>query len=178
MTFVAEPHTEDSTDPGGDPPEQSTKSKTLKAGDLMTTPARAIRPLGLDEGRRLAKSAVRIALDNNGKDVLVIDVSQQSAEFDFFVVATGTSRRQLHAISEQIDDYLEKDLGDSRRGIEGYQESSWIVLDYGSVVIHLFDDETREYYDLESLWADGSVLSPADLGLTEDGQDTEQSEGN
>ncbi len=132
----------------------------------METPSRAIRPFGLDEARKLATEAARVALDNNGRDVLVLDISGQSAEFDFFVISTGTSQRQLHAISEQIDDALEKGLGDHRMGIEGYQESSWIVLDYGSLVVHLFDEETREYYDLESLWADGTVVPLADLGLT------------
>ena len=81
------------------------------------------------------------------------------------MLATGTSRRQLHAISEQIDDELEKNLGDRRLGIEGYDESRWIVLDYGSVVIHLFDDDTRDYYDLESLWADGESIPLDELGL-------------
>ncbi|MDA8697717.1 ribosome silencing factor [Rhodopirellula sp.] len=128
---------------------------------------RAIRPLGVGEARKLAAAAARVAIDNNGQDVAVLDVSAQSAEFDFFVFATGTSRRQLHAISEQIDDVLEKDLGDKRMGIEGYEESRWIVLDYGSVVIHLFDDETREYYDLESLWADGTIVSLEELGLSQ-----------
>lgn len=72
--------------------------------------------------------------------------------FDYFVLVTGQSRRQLHAISEEIDHRLEDDLGDKRMGIEGYQESRWILLDYGSVVIHLFDAETREFYALEDLW--------------------------
>jgi ribosome-associated protein len=62
---------------------------------------------------------------------------------------------------------LQKDLGDRRLGIEGYEESRWIVLDYGNIVIHLFDEETRAYYDLESLWADARVVPLADLGLTE-----------
>lgn len=132
----------------------------------METPSRAIRPHGIDDARKLATEAARVALDNKGRDVLVLDISGQSAEFDFFVISTGTSRRQLHAISEQIDDALEKGLGDHRMGIEGYQESNWIVLDYGSLVVHLFDEETREYYDLESLWADGTVVPLADLGLT------------
>ncbi len=104
-----------------------------------------------------------MAEDNNATDVLILDVTGQSAEFDYFVLATGSSRRQLHAISEQIDDRLQKDLGDRRRSIEGYQQSSWIVLDYGSVVAHLFDDESRQYYDLESLWADGTRLTRQDL---------------
>ncbi len=133
--------------------------------NTLGSPSRAIRPLGVEYGRKLATEAARVALDNNGTDVMVIDVCAQSAEFDFFVLATGTSRRQLHAISEQIDDALEKGLEDKRLGIEGYDESRWIVLDYGSVVIHLFDEETREYYDLESLWADGKAVPLTELGL-------------
>jgi ribosome-associated protein len=132
----------------------------------MATASRSIRPHGLADGLKLATAAARVALDNKASDVAVLDVSAQSAEFDFFVLGTGTSRRQLHAISEQIDDELEKVLGDHRMGIEGYDESRWIVLDYGSVVIHLFDDETREYYDLESLWADAKLVPLADLGLS------------
>jgi len=131
----------------------------------MVAPSRAIRPLGVEHGRKLAATAAQVALENNGKDVMVLDVCDQSAEFDFFVLVTGTSRRQLHAISEQIDDALEKGLGDHRLGIEGYDESRWIVLDYGSVVVHLFDEETRDYYDLESLWADGKPVPLSELGL-------------
>ena len=141
VTQLTEPHASESPD-----------------DNPMVAPSRAIRPRGTDEGRKLAAAAARVALDNNGSDVMIIDVCAQSAEFDFFVLATGTSRRQLHAISEQIDDVLEKELGDHRLGIEGYQESRWIVLDYGNVVIHLFDEDTRDYNDLESLWADGTVV--------------------
>ena len=143
----------------------------------MVTPSRSVRPRGLEESRRLAAAAARVALENKAHDVLVIDVTGQSAEFDFFVIATGTSRRQLHAVSEQIDDALEKGLGDHRFGIEGYQESNWIVLDYGNVVVHLFDDETRDFYDLESLWADGRRVPLAELGLADDGSPLSDSTG-
>ncbi|MEL6105803.1 MAG: ribosome silencing factor [Planctomycetota bacterium] len=129
-----------------------------KSSNPMVSGSRTIRPHGLAESRKLAATAVRVAQDNNAQDVIVIDVCDQSSEFDLFVIATGQSRRQLHAISEQIDDALEKGLGEKRFGIEGYDESRWIVLDYGSVVVHLFDDETREFYDLESLWADGNPV--------------------
>lgn len=83
---------------------------------------------------------------------MVLDMREITPVFDYFVIATGTSRRQLHAISEEIDHCLEDELGDSRMGIEGYSESRWILLDYGNVVIHLFDGETREYYALEQFW--------------------------
>lgn len=100
-------------------------------------------------------AAARTAADNRGQDIVVLDLREITPVFDFFVLATGTSRRQLHAMSEEIDHTLEDDLGDKRMGIEGYQESKWIVLDYGTVVIHLFDEERRQYYDLENLWAQG-----------------------
>lgn len=121
----------------------------------------------MDRSRQLAAAAAGVAIANKASDVVVLDVSEQTALFDYFVIATGTSRRQLHAISAEIDDVLQKDLGDRRLGIEGYEESRWIVLDYGNIVIHLFDEETRAYYDLESLWADARVVPLADLGLTE-----------
>ncbi|MEM6329448.1 MAG: ribosome silencing factor [Planctomycetota bacterium] len=101
----------------------------------------------------LALAAARTAEDNRGSDIVVLDLRELTPVFDYFVIATGSSRRQLHAISEEIDHCLEDDLGDKRMGIEGYSESRWILLDYGSVVIHLLDVETREYYALEELWS-------------------------
>ena len=88
---------------------------------------------------------------------------QQSTLFDYFVIASGTSRRQLHAMSEEIDHTLEDDLKDKRMGSEGYDASRWVLLDYGSVVIHLFDDETREFYALEALWADAKAIDISDV---------------
>jgi ribosome-associated protein len=105
-----------------------------------------------DRSLQLALAAARTAADHRGREVVVLDLRDITSEFDYFVIATGTSRRQLHAMSEEIDHKLENDLGDHRLGIEGYTESRWILLDYGSVVVHLFDDEARAYYDLENLW--------------------------
>jgi ribosome-associated protein len=99
-------------------------------------------------------AAARTAADHRGEDIAVLDMRGMTSEFDYFVLVTGNSRRQLHAISEEIDRVLESDLADERQGIEGYNESRWILLDYGSVVIHLFDAETRAYYALEDLWGE------------------------
>jgi ribosome-associated protein len=96
--------------------------------------------------------AAQTADDNRATDVVVLDLRELTSLFDFFVLATGTSRRQLHAISEEIDHALEDRMHDRRLGIEGYDESRWILLDYGDVVVHLFDAETRAYYALEDLW--------------------------
>ena len=101
----------------------------------------------------LALAAARAASENLGRDIVVLDLRKVTPVFDFFVIVTGTSRRQLHAISDEIDHKLEDDLGDKRMGVEGYSDSRWILLDYGTVVIHVFDDETRGYYDIENLWS-------------------------
>lgn len=106
-----------------------------------------------DVGLQRAMVAARTAVDNRGRDIAILDVRPMTAMFDYFVLVTGTSRRQLHAISEEIDRALEEQLHDRRLGLEGYEESRWILLDYGDVVIHLFDEETRSYYALEELWA-------------------------
>jgi len=111
----------------------------------------------------LAMAAVRTAAENGGRDITLLDMRQQSTLFDYFVIASGTSRRQLHGMSEEIDHTLEDDLKDKRMGIEGYDASRWVLLDYGSVVIHLFDDEAREFYALEALWADAKVIDISDV---------------
>jgi ribosome-associated protein len=100
----------------------------------------------------LALAAARTAADNRATDLVVLDLKELTSEFDYFVLATGSSRRQLHAIAEEIDNVLEREMHDRRYGREGFDESRWILLDYGNVVIHLFDQETREYYRLEDLW--------------------------
>ncbi len=106
----------------------------------------------------LALAAARTAAENGGTDIVVMDMSKHTAIFDYFVIATGTSRRQLHAMSEEIDNTLEKKLDDKRMNIDGYDDSKWIVLDYGTVVIHLFDEDTRKFYSLEALWGDAQKV--------------------
>ena len=106
----------------------------------------------VDAGLQRALVAARVAEENRGRDIVVLDMRQLTPIFDYFVLASGTSRRQLHAMSEEIDHALEEGLGDRRMGIEGYAESRWILLDYGDLVIHLFEPETRAYYALEQLW--------------------------
>ncbi len=95
----------------------------------------------------------RVAADNKASDVVVLDMRGITPLYDFLVLATGTSRRQIHTLAEEIDAALREE-GDRRLSIEGYEESRWVVQDYGDVVVHVFDPETRTYYDVEELWAD------------------------
>ena len=107
-----------------------------------------------------AKVAARVAEENRGRDVVILDMRALTSLFDYFVLASGTSRRQLHAISEEIDRVLQDELGDRRLGIEGYEASRWILLDYGDVVVHLFEPEKRSYYALEDLWGQAKRIAP------------------
>ncbi|MFK7768957.1 MAG: ribosome silencing factor [Mariniblastus sp.] len=111
----------------------------------------------------LALAAAQTAAENGGSDVTVLDMSPHTAIFDYFVIVTGSSRRQLHAMSEEIDHKLEDDLNDKRMNIDGYDDSKWIVLDYGTVVIHLFDADTRVFYSLEALWADAKKVDLTEM---------------
>ncbi|MEI8212832.1 MAG: ribosome silencing factor [Planctomycetota bacterium] len=109
-----------------------------------------------------AKIAARVSAENKGQDIVVLDISRQTTLFDCFVIATGTSRRQLHAIAEEIDRELKK-RGEIRINMSGYDQSNWIAIDYGGLIIHLFDEEFRKYYDLEGLWGDGVKVDLAEV---------------
>ena len=118
-----------------------------------------------DHARQRALAAARVADETRGTDVHVLDLRGLTDVFDYFVLATGASRRQLHAMADEIEQVMKKEMHDTRRGIEGYEEGRWIVLDYGDVVVHLFDAESREYWDLEQLWSGcKSVPLPARTG--------------
>ncbi len=122
-----------------------------------------VSPEQLEQSRRMALAAVQAAAENRGQDIIMLDLTEQTSLFDFFVIASGSSRRQLAAMSSEIDRVLKYDLHERKMSVAGYEESRWIVLDYGSIVVHLFDEETREFYDLESLWADGTEIDITDV---------------
>ena len=105
----------------------------------------------------LAFLCARVAADNKARDVQVLDMRGIPPLYDYFVLATGGSRRQLHTLAEEIDAALHAE-GEERLGIEGYEASKWVVQDYGDIVVHLFDPDTRAYYGLEDLWADAPRL--------------------
>src|SRR5438309_1035447 len=86
----------------------------------------------------------RVAADHKARDIVVLDMRGITPLYDYFVLATGSSRRQIHTLAEEIDAALHAE-GEKRLGIEGYQASRWVVQDYGDVIVHVFDPETRRY---------------------------------
>jgi ribosome-associated protein len=119
----------------------------------------------------MAIGIVRIAAENRGQGILLLDLTGQTALFDYFVIVTGASRRQLVAMSTEIDRSMKERFNERKLSISGFEDGRWIILDYGSIVVHLFDEDTRQFYDLESLWGDAkevdisSVVTQASLHM-------------
>lgn len=107
----------------------------------------------------------KVAEQNKGREILVLDMRPLTTLYDFFVISTVTSRRQSHAIAEQSDAAMTR-VGDKRLSIEGYQASKWILQDYGDIIVHVFDKETRAYYELEELWANAPRVDWANTSLS------------
>ena len=122
--------------------------------EVVSTP---VPRFDLISGHDRACLAAKVAADNKGKDILVLDLRGITPMFDYFVLSTGSSRRQVHTIVEETDAAL-RDVGDTRMSVEGYDTSKWIVQDYGDVLTHTFDPDTRDYYKLEELWADAKRI--------------------
>ena len=109
--------------------------------------------------RANAVVAASIADQLRGQEILVLDLTSITSIVDFFVIATGTSHRQMHAIADEVNRKLKREDGNRRLSIEGYRtEGNWILTDYGDVVLHVFTAEGRALYNLEQLWADAARI--------------------
>ena len=104
-----------------------------------------------------AKMAVKALDSKKALDIKVIKIQDISAIADYFVIATGTSSTHVKALADEFEAQLDE-AGISVSHVEGYRSNSWILLDYVDVVVHVFSDEAREYYDLERLWQDGEII--------------------
>jgi ribosome-associated protein len=111
------------------------------------------------ESLELANQIVEIIVDKQGEDILVLDLQEVTTFTDYFVICSGTSQRQLTALMGAISESLKQ--GDERvtpYHVEGGAEGGWILMDYNSVIVHLFSPEKRDYYDLEGLWRAARVV--------------------
>lgn len=129
--------------------------QSAEANDVIAeaqTP-RTVLPRDVSLSTSDAIAAARVCESYRGEDTIVLDLTSITPEFDFFVITTANSRRQMHAIVDEVDRILEH-AGHKRKSIEGYENTPWIVQDYGGVVLHVFLPDARELYDLENLWGD------------------------
>lgn len=98
-----------------------------------------------------AEKISSILLDHKGEDVVILDVKEKTDIADYYVVATGRAKTHTRSLIEHVEEEMEK-LGEVARCSEGVREGRWAVLDYGDVLVHIFNDETRVLYHLENLW--------------------------
>ncbi len=110
------------------------------------------------EAREVARVAAAAADDKKATDVAVIDLTEHSDVCDYFVIATGSNNRQVDAVVDEIEERVAAVCGEHPFSIEGREERTWILMDYGSVVVHVFTPEAREYYRLEKLWKSAPTL--------------------
>jgi ribosome-associated protein len=107
-----------------------------------------------EEVRQWARTAARAASAKGGEETVIIEVGLVLAITDAFVITSGRNTRQVKTIAEEVEARLKADGDIKPLRVEGLGDSQWILLDYGDLVVHVFLDETREYYDLERLWSD------------------------
>ena len=109
-----------------------------------------------------AVQTAKILSNKKGKDIKVIEISDVSVLADYIVIATGSSSTQVKALAETVEEKLDE-MGISVSHIEGHRSNSWILLDYIDVIVHVFSNEAREYYDLERLWQDGKEIDLTEI---------------
>jgi ribosome-associated protein len=130
------------------PARKSTRGHSRK----VVRPSQAARAIA-DPNRDIAMAVARAGLDKKAEDVMVLDVRGLTSYADYFVVMSADSERQASAIADHVDQRL-KAAGNTKVGVEGYSGGRWILIDYGDVVAHVFNRDSRGFYDLEGLWAD------------------------
>jgi len=138
-------------------PVNRVQTMTARKGALTGGAKRAPRPrraaAAARRSRELAIAAARIADQNNCEEIVVLDLRGVSPVCDYFVIATGTSDRQMRAVADHIVEAA-REAGDRPLGVSGLTEGTWIVIDFVDTVVHIFDPQHRRFYDLEMLWGD------------------------
>ena len=108
--------------------------------------------------KELALLAARALSDKKGREIQALEIADLTTLADYFVLATGSSNTQINALVDNVEKVLHEEAGEEPLHREGYRGGTWVLLDYGSVIVHVFVPNTRTYYDLEHLWADGEPI--------------------
>ena len=108
--------------------------------------------------KQLAIAACKALSDKLGKNIVTLYVREKTSLCDYFVIASASNAPQIRAMGERVEELVEKNLGLVPTRTEGVRDGRWAVIDYGDVIVHIFNDDTRLFYHLERLWADGENL--------------------
>lgn len=116
----------------------------------------------MNQSKEMARIAYNALSDKKGEDIQIIDITGVSVLADYFIIANGNSDSQVNALVDNVEEELHK-AGYPLRQREGQRSGSWVLLDFGDIIVHVFDKENRLFYDLERIWKDGKNISPEEL---------------
>ena len=111
----------------------------------------------MSKSLEMARLACKALDDKKGMDIKVIDIHDVSVIAEYFIIASGSNINQVQAMVDNVEDTLGR-AGFEAKQIEGNKSSSWILMDYGDLIVHVFDEENRLFYDLERIWRDGKII--------------------
>ncbi len=115
-----------------------------------------------EEPKKMAKIAYHALADKKGEDIKIIDIGGVSVLADYFLIASGSNESQIRAMVDNVEEELLK-AGYSVKQREGYGSGSWVLMDFGDIIVHVFDRENRLFYDLERIWRDGKTIDIENL---------------
>ncbi len=115
-----------------------------------------------NNSQEMAKLAIEALEDKKAVNIKVIDISEVSVLADYFIIANGTNTSQVQALADGVEEKLGK-AGYPAKEVEGYNSASWVLVDFGDVIVHVFDEQNRLMYDLERIWRDGKEIDPANI---------------
>lgn len=110
----------------------------------------------------LCKTAYEALDDKQGMDIKILDIHEISILADYFIIAHGNNPNHVRAMIDEVQDKL-SEAGYDAAGIEGYGDGTWVLMDFGRIIVHVFHKEARLFYDLERIWSDGRVIRPEEL---------------
>lgn len=108
--------------------------------------------------KNMLRTACAALEDKKAFDIKIIDISKISTLCDYIVIADGTNKKQVQALCDNVEDEM-RTAGYSHKGVEGYSEGGWILLDYYDIIVHIFSEESRRFYNIEKIWSDGEAVS-------------------
>ena len=111
----------------------------------------------MQESKKMARIAVQALEDKKAEDLTILDISGVSVIADYFIIASGNNRNQVQAMADNAEEALGR-AGYEPKQIEGYQSANWILMDYKDIILHIFSEEDRSFYDLERIWRDGKQI--------------------
>ena len=114
--------------------------------------------------KEMTALAIKALEEKKAEDIQVIDISEISAIADYFIISNGTNRSQIQALTDHVEEQLGRN-GLPVKQIEGYDTANWILMDFGDLIVHIFDRENRLFYDLERIWRDGKAIELSEFGL-------------